>query len=103
MSASVPSWARVGAKVVCVDDRPGDGTRWVEGEELVRHRLYTIAAVLPHLAQVQLQEVERASISKRIFGYNGYGVDRFRPLITRSQSEDVAEFRKLLDQIPVGA
>lgn len=94
------SWAKPGVKCVCVDGSPRDGGRYsalpVEG------RVYTIASVEycvwangeglgVHLAEVRRRP---ADLDGKVYPYH---VSRFRPLITRTQSEDVALFRKLLE------
>lgn len=93
-----PSWARVGAKVVCVD------ARWNRGEAspLRQDATYTIAAVLgprpgyfdskPTFC-VGIELIETANPIKPI----GFAIRRFRPLVTDEQREaDLAQFRKLL-------
>lgn len=85
----IPAWARVGAKVVCVDASPD-----AHGQMYLRERkTYTIYA--SHLSgHLQLIEVPREHEDDA-----WYLVSRFRPLITRTQSEDVAQFLSLLDSI----
>lgn len=92
-------WAVPGAKVVCVDDRPV----MIEGEYhniFSRGKTYTIESVqVERLGQVNgrnprnkvtlsLREVTRWGKAE------GFGVCRFRPLIT--QADDVAKFAWML-------
>lgn len=93
MSASVPSWARVGAKVVCI----------AGNETLIERQTYTITHVYDGRDMIGQWGVKVAE-AKSMWGWHGYFAgDRFRPLITKSQSEDVAEhFRHHLNQ-PVDA
>jgi hypothetical protein len=85
------AWAKPGVKCVCVNLGPNVDGKLPNG--LVLNGVYTIRSIdLRHpngLVGVHL--VERQSASSY-----GYWLDRFRPLITRSQEDDVALFRKLL-------
>jgi hypothetical protein len=87
----VPSWARKGVKVVCIDaaERPGPG-EWTPIES---GRTYTIRAVsILFAGQIDLVLAE---ITRPLFfGLEpGYAIERFRPLVAdKSESEDVALF-----------
>ena len=102
MSEAIPSWARVGAKVVCVDNGPHQSsTGWAEDDDIPSvGGVYTVSNVFtdPYRDVVfHLAELRRGYMSKREWGYDtGYGVWRFRPLV--SQSDDIAtHFAHLLD------
>lgn len=90
MSGAIPSWARVGAKVVCVDASPPP-FGWSR-DPLVAQAIYQIEAIEVDHTGVGLFLVEAKTLSTT----RGYWANRFRPLIT--QSDDMAaHFRKLLD------
>lgn len=98
----IPSWARVGAKVVCVDDAGGPD-KWTEGDGPARGCIYTIVRALvadDGLVDIHLAEIRRGPLARARWGNDvGYSVHRFRPLIT--QQDDIeAHFRALLD-VPV--
>lgn len=85
------SWAKPGVKCVCVEPV----------EALVKGSVYTIERLLWADAWGEMGVV--------ILGYRspdnkqgGYRLSRFRPLITRTQSQDVELFRSLLTALPVG-
>lgn len=94
------AWAVPGTKVICVDASDLGADLGV----IKKGATYTIRSV-----QVQtdftgktdlafrLQEVIRETC--RVTGQQdlGFRANRFRPLTTRTQSEDVALFRKLLE------
>lgn len=97
------AWARPGVKVVCVDA----SSVVVPDTGLQLNRKYVIESVFaggPALGpngefrdglQVSLVGVSKPG------GIGGYGVYRFRPVTTRTQEQDVAIFRHLLDKAPV--
>jgi hypothetical protein len=99
---NIPSWARVGAKVVCVD------ARWFEGTSpLVNRSVYTVVSVGHSSGQgldgrsgrfvcLELLEAANPTDSGDPDGDPGFDICRFRPLITRSQEDDLAIFRPLL-------
>jgi len=86
MSEAIPSWARVGAKVVCVDARPG--TRNGAGG-LVEGAEYTLSHVY-----VSIQG--NAACKVTAFPNGRLRLSRFRPLV--SQADDIAtHFSQFLD------
>lgn len=95
MSASLPSWARVGAKVVCVNaSGSGDGkTPLIEG------RTYTIRSINDELstacAGIRLAEITNGRCP---LGWEWhYNITRFRPAVEpKSEAEDLAHFTHLL-------
>jgi len=105
--ASLPSWARKGVKVVCVDADVGSvptGKRayrydpdWCleAGSTYVIRRAFIDEPTSEPC--VWLEEITRAIDAA---GYEApFHVSRFRPLVsTKTEEEDVAEFRKLLTQ-----
>lgn len=101
---SIPSWAHVGAKVVCVDASAPAGCSWVEDDSPVVGQQYTIVrAFIGALGNpsVHLMEIERGPRARRLFGDNiGYGLFRFRPLVS-IEGDLAAHFHKLLD-VPAG-
>jgi hypothetical protein len=104
MSATLPSWARVGAKVVCVD-AAGSGA---DKTPLTEGATYTIRSVTPALtlsttcAGIRLAEITNG-ICARGWEWH-YNITRFRPLVDdEAQERDAAMFRKLLTtRQPVG-
>lgn len=90
---SIPSWAVKGAKVVCVDDTAA--VRWADGEAPVLGAIYTIDRVrvlLSGTVVLDLVELRRHPISiAHHSGQCGYGIRRFRPLVTRTAEQDVSE------------
>lgn len=111
MSEAIPSWARVGAKVVCVNDASGqfqsaeiahlglDGLRCGE--------IYTIRAVgySKHWGTpgIWLEEIVRPIKSSRALEEEAFHILRFRPV--KTIEDDIAtHFAALLDvREPVGA
>lgn len=74
---SLPSWARVGAKVVCVDA--------VGAPELVERQTYTIEAIddVPlRLGGLGVWLVEVSIMQNAVGSYYGFRLSRFRPLVT---------------------
>lgn len=106
------SWAKVGAKCVCVDDAirppPNRMVEFIGGlDGLTEGRIYTIREIYidPYSDEVQvcLNEIWRPTHPDENFGReSGYSIDRFRPLITRTQEQDVALFRHNLNSAPQG-
>lgn len=80
---SIPSWAKVGAKVVCVDDSY-DCTGAGKEPLITAGTVYTVESISD--PYIRLLEVEGA-----FSRYGGYRWRRFRPLVTRSQEQDIAE------------
>lgn len=74
---TIPSWARVGAKVVCVD-----AAKWRRTLPLTTGRIYTIR----HIGECPISGVgvylEEIANDCNGFGEEyGYRLDRFRPLV----------------------
>ena len=97
------SWARPGVKVVCVDGAFSKSS----GDLPVVGRVYTIVWV-GHWdwfntsgTAVHLAEVNRKPDCDGV--KNPFGLRRFKPLITRTQSDDVALIKSLLISNPVDA
>lgn len=87
MGASIPSWARVGAKVVCVDDKAIDGGSF----PLTKGRIYVIASVKGKWLRV-------TDDRNRVGGWH---YSHFRPLIVRkTEAEDLAMFRNIAGATP---
>jgi len=88
------SWAKVGAKCVCVDDSVAP----YMGDRLIKGTVYTVIGFCgpdyTGAEGVVLKEVK----SDYPFG-RGYRVERFRPIVTKTQSEDVAMFKRIADQV----
>lgn len=96
---SIPSWAVKGAKVVCVDAEPLDNHTWHPSEAPKAGAVYTVARAFIHNgdAIVHLAELARELVSRKLWGPEcGYAIERFRPLILRSQEQDMELFHPLL-------
>lgn len=104
---AIPSWARKGARVTCIDDRwPGVGS-----SGLVKGHVYTIDAVhtmngtgrLPDgtlsvgYALVELREASNPDDRRFPELERGFALVRFRPIVTRTIEQDAEIFAPLLD------
>lgn len=92
------SWARAGVKCVCVDATPLYG----DDKEIypVEGQTYTVRSV--EGGGVTLQEVRNIPrLYSDGFGEVLFRISRFRPLVTRTQQQDVAMFSHLLTGAPV--
>lgn len=106
------SWwktAKVGDKVVCVDEMPklfgqrGNAV-WDTGEKLALGAVYTIAAIFEaHDGSIHLEllEVCRTPLSKKMYGSVGYAATRFRPVQTKSTETGMAILKSILHSAPV--
>ena len=105
------AWAVPGAKVVLVEDRDFrvhliDGSRHSAAKFGLKlptlGRVYTIRDVVLNEdgIGVLLVEIDNGHPSKRSASGRelSFRIDRFRPLIERTQEQDVALFAHLLDQ-----
>lgn len=94
------SWAKPGVKVVCIDASPN---RYGDSCGLVLRGIYTVKGKSKTdgygVKGVFLEEVDAP------YSFAGYGfkVSRFRPLVTKTQEQDVAKFRHLLTPSPIDA
>jgi len=86
----IPSWAKPGAKVVCVDAFPLEGSIWVSPP--VEGVIYTITDTFYQEGVLLLRLKEL-----RNFQDIGYLARRFRPLVSRTQEQDVDLFKSLLN------
>lgn len=92
---SVPSWAKFGAKVACVDANFYGHGSLRDARKLIVGTVYTISHVIPTdigLCAV-LCEIQTESL--------GYMLSRFRPLVTRTQEQDVEMFLRLANDTPI--
>lgn len=90
--ADLPSWARKGAKVVCIDDAPLPGTNWLDGEAPKCREIYTIDRVFngpQGIPSLEFLELKRSPRSKRICGDVGYYANRFRPLVENASDSEI--------------
>lgn len=110
---SIPSWAKPGVKVVCVNatgpDWWGISTSWRAGEAPRERAVYTIARAWMDsdgAPVAEFHELARSDEAHSFWGEHvGYWLGRFRPLVAdKSEAEDVALFRQHLEQrAPEGA
>ena len=92
------SWARVGAKCVCVDAEPMPGLVFMAPPP-VKGQVYTITATFMGIWGVPTATL--AGLPNERNGHDlGWSLKRFRPLVTRSQEQDVAMFKSLLTPAP---
>lgn len=92
---SIPSWAVSGAKVICI------ATLWFSPPEPG----YTNPAIGDILTIRDLNFSRKrqkwgASFTEKYID-DIYGLDYFRPLITKTAEEDAAMIRRLVDEMPV--
>jgi len=90
----IPSWAVKGTKVVCINS-----VEWC-----VQTLVYTDETFPKHreVCQVSETEIWRGRAYIKVDGrVNWYQASFFRPLVTRSQSEDVAAIKKLVEDMPI--
>lgn len=78
MSEAIPSWAKIGAKVVCVDDRPGTKNG---AAGLVKGAEY-------RLSSVYVSAEGNAACRVTAFPDGKLRLSRFRPLV--SQADDIS-------------
>lgn len=91
MTESIPTWARPGVKVVCVEHDDLDLNGRPKSPTLTAGEIYTIERAY----------VDADGVWVAVFGLGlDYEIDGFRPLVTRSQEQDTAMFRKLLNTCP---
>lgn len=99
-------WAKPGVKCVCIDGGSpnSDGARLL-GRWPITGQVYTVdgfsideyyGVVLLHLAEIPCAEQVRGVL-------RGWNAARFRPLITRTQEQDVSLFAHLLEPVRAAA
>lgn len=97
------SWAKVGAKCVCIDASGRDGV-WLDGEAPIEGNTYTVRRAFVDSSGnfvIDFLELKRATNSILWLGYDtGYFVDRFRPIVTRSIEQDVQMFKRIAETAP---
>jgi hypothetical protein len=74
---SIPSWAVKGAKIVCVDSQSIDGGSFY----LTNGKVYEVVTTSAPFVRVI---DDRGKLG-------GWHISHFRPLVTRSQEQDIAE------------
>lgn len=102
-NGGIPSWARVGAKVVCIKHATNPIT--LAHPHPIKDCIYTIRKVVTNDAGsfgLLLREIVLATWTIGSRFEPGFVIEGFRPLVTRSQDQDVAQFRKLLAHQPEG-
>lgn len=93
------AWAKVGAKVVCVDD----SASWAGRVPLVKGQIYVIQGILPNRP---LWGLEANVVGLFLLGVQsrspaGFRSDRFEPLVEKTQEQDVSMFKSLLNKTPI--
>lgn len=98
-------WAKPGVKVVCVNADPtaAPTTRFKYSPNMdgIRARaVYTIREVvldeLEDIPTLLLEEISRPWQGPRRTREHGFWIGRFRPIVTRTQEDDVALFAPIL-------
>lgn len=96
------SWAKVGMKVVCI--KLGAWTYLQPDESAPSYGdVLTIRTVefLPEGVHLSFEEVRNREYEYLDgFGECVFEAEQFRPLVTKTQSEDVAMFKRIADQVP---
>lgn len=96
---TIPSWARVGAKVVCVNAARLYPPQRTDEATPAEGQTYTIREVVDYCYAIGLRLVE---IVNRPHDYAdgclecAFVIDAFRPLTTRTQEQDLELFLPLL-------
>lgn len=101
--SSIPSWAVRGARVVCIESFIYRNSVQREHAPVLPQKgtAYTIADVdiCGSTGVVDLILVE--IVTKPFRGEEiAWDIDHFRPLVTRTQEQDLAIFMPLLDHVP---
>lgn len=93
------TWAKVGMKVVCVDELfIGQSI-----QPLVKGTVYEITGFTAKASYGRYRDDTHVSLKGVCNPFaigRGFGIGRFRPLVTKTQSEDVAMFKRIADQVP---
>lgn len=105
---TIPSWAVPGQKVVCINDTfdlltvPLGLVPNYNMHGLSNGVVYTIRDIVidPYyiIPTVRLVEIYRQPTRSGV-NERGYLISRFRPLITKTQEQDVELFRKIADDV----
>jgi len=98
------TWAKPGVRVVYINDHYGPEA-WYGSETLpVIGRQYTIREIILMGGEVpccRLVEIENEVLDYTFGFYEAaFSLERFRPLITRTQDEDLEQFIPLLETKP---
>jgi hypothetical protein len=104
MVAVMSAWAKPGVKVVCVDAkfRRGDAG-------LVPGATYSIVSVFPQRGDAGGRYRDGLAVILQGIANpfdpddGAFALARFRPLVTKTQEQDVAKFRHLLTPSPIDA
>lgn len=95
------SWARKGVKCICIDPAFIGGSAG-----LVAGQVYTIAKMFRGKGSVGPYKTGVVVVLEGLqnpFSSDGaFSIARFRPIITKTQAEDVALFHKIITTIPAG-
>lgn len=96
------AWARPGVKCVCIHTGP-----WILREEAdpgaeIGPDVHPDTGEVCTIAGVRLRRSGVIALLIDGYGSNEYAVHHFRPLITRTQEQDVALFRQIIAQVPAG-
>jgi hypothetical protein len=96
--SGVPSWARKGMKVVCINDQRLESSE-VHTGFLVAGSAYTIDGAYHHPSDGRIGLFLAEAPGKYQGHPVAYDLRRFRPAVEpKTEAEDLAQFRKLLTQ-----
>jgi hypothetical protein len=100
--SGIPFWAVPGAKVVCIS-APLRSRKFSTPPEVGAQYTIRETFISSHgTSAARLVEI-KGTYSRKSKMERGWKLFRFRPLITRSQDDDMAIFRPILDQLLVDA
>jgi len=101
---SIPSWARVGAKVVYIYRGPTPTGRYAQEVRPLAGEIYTVRDVITERDGDGFRLVEIRNPEMLYSSHDGchvtetyFAIRSFRPLITRTQADDIELFRPLLN------
>jgi hypothetical protein len=95
--SGIPSWCFVGAKVVVIDDTPAHPVEWTP---ITKGKVYTVSDVTPVRCEngpyAGSPGLSLEGVGEGIF----FAIPRFRPAVPpKSEADDLAIFRPVLDQV----
>lgn len=100
--SGIPAWVRPGAKCISLYDFPDARAHGFDAPRA--GTIYTVREIDqgPGVYDcIRVMEITNPTCDD---GWEpSWVIKRFRPVVTRSQEQDVAIFRPILDQVPVDA
>ena len=96
---SLPSWCKVGTKVICVDVNWQYFIQFRNEQVAELNKIYTIRKVNESLECLYLKEINNYIPELKI--ERGFLYWHFRPLISKSQEDDIKLFNKILNETKI--